>query len=73
MKQWKPKDYNDVAPYLIAEGGQSVIDFLKTVFAAATGAEVAQEPKTQAGDPDKRGGVKDPSGNTWWISTQQSS
>lgn len=30
-----------------------------------------QEP-VQKGDPDRRSGVKDPSGNTWWISTQVS-
>jgi uncharacterized glyoxalase superfamily protein PhnB len=37
--------------------------------ALAVGGESVQEPKQQ-GDPDKRGGVKDPGGNTWWISTQ---
>jgi uncharacterized glyoxalase superfamily protein PhnB len=31
-----------------------------------------QEPSRREGDPDRRGGVKDPAGNTWWISTQQS-
>jgi len=30
-----------------------------------------QEPTRKEGDPDRRGGVKDPCGNTWWISTQQ--
>lgn len=30
-----------------------------------------QEPRSKGGDdPDRRGGVKDPGGNTWWISTQ---
>lgn len=28
------------------------------------------EPVQKEGDPDKRGGVKGPSGNTWWIATQ---
>ena len=28
-----------------------------------------QEP-VQKGDPDRRAGVKDPAGNTWWIATQ---
>jgi PhnB protein len=28
------------------------------------------EPKQREGDPDRRGGVKDPAGNTWWIATQ---
>ena len=26
-------------------------------------------PKQQEGDPDRRGGVKDSAGNTWWIAT----
>ena len=30
------------------------------------------EPKQREGDPDRRGGVKDPAGNTWWIATQVS-
>jgi PhnB protein len=29
-----------------------------------------QEPIRKEGDPDRRGGVKDPSGNTWWIAAQ---
>jgi uncharacterized glyoxalase superfamily protein PhnB len=29
-----------------------------------------REPEQRDGDPDRRGGVKDPSGNTWWVSTQ---
>jgi len=37
--------------------------------ALANGAESVQEP-AQRGDPDRRSGVKDPVGNTWWISTQ---
>ena len=36
------------------------------------GAESVQEPRQREGDPDRRGGVKDPAGNTWWISTQLS-
>jgi PhnB protein len=28
------------------------------------------EPKKREGDPDRRAGVKDPAGNTWWIATQ---
>ena len=38
--------------------------------ALAAGGIAVQEPAQKAGDPDKRGGVKDPAGNTWWISTQ---
>ena len=42
-----------------------------TIYAAAleAGAESVQEP-AQGSDPDRRGGVRDPGGNTWWISTQ---
>ncbi|MDF2725499.1 MAG: Glyoxalase family protein [Paenibacillus sp.] len=29
------------------------------------------EPARMEGDPDRRGGVKDPAGNTWWIATQE--
>lgn len=29
-----------------------------------------QAPERKDGDPDRRGGVKDPAGNTWWIATQ---
>ncbi len=32
---------------------------------------VSVEPPGRKGeDPDRRGGVKDPAGNTWWIATQ---
>jgi len=34
------------------------------------GGVAVQPPKQSDGDPDKRGGVKDPGGNTWWVSTQ---
>lgn len=37
--------------------------------ALAAGAESVQEP-VQKGDEDKRGGVKDPGGTTWWIATR---
>jgi PhnB protein len=37
--------------------------------ALAAGAAPVQEPVRQEGDPDRRGGVKDPAGNTWWIAT----
>jgi len=29
-----------------------------------------EEPNQKKGDPDRRAGVKDPAGNTWWIATQ---
>jgi len=35
---------------------------------------VSVQPPQQKGlDPDRRGGVKDPAGNTWWIATQVAS
>jgi uncharacterized glyoxalase superfamily protein PhnB len=37
--------------------------------ALAAGGESVQEP-VRKDDPDRRGGVKDPAGNIWWISTQ---
>jgi uncharacterized glyoxalase superfamily protein PhnB len=37
--------------------------------ALAAGATSVQEPQ-QKDDPDRRGGVKDLAGNTWWIATQ---
>jgi len=123
---WKPEGYSSVSPYLMVDGAQRVIDFLKDAFGAtelrrfdmpdgtvmhaevqiddsvvmladgggpwpafpawlhvyvrdvdatyrraleAGGASV-QEPQQKEGDPDRRGGVKDPAGNTWWISSQ---
>jgi uncharacterized glyoxalase superfamily protein PhnB len=38
--------------------------------ALAAGGVAVEEPKQRPGDPDRRGGVKDPGGNTWWVSTQ---
>ena len=38
--------------------------------ALAAGAQSIQAPSTRDGDPDKRGGVKDPAGNTWYFATQ---
>jgi uncharacterized glyoxalase superfamily protein PhnB len=38
--------------------------------ALKAGGTSAQEPQQKEGDPDRRGGVKDPAGNTWWISQQ---
>jgi len=35
----------------------------------AAGGESVQEP-VQRDDPDRRGGVRDPGGTTWWIATQ---
>lgn len=38
--------------------------------ALAAGGVSVKEPTQREGDPDRRGGVKDPGGNTWWIGTQ---
>ena len=38
--------------------------------ALEAGGVPVQEPQVQEGETDRRGGVKDPSGNTWWIATQ---
>jgi uncharacterized glyoxalase superfamily protein PhnB len=40
--------------------------------ALEAGGTSVQAPVRKEGDPDKRGGVKDPGGNTWWIATQMS-
>jgi PhnB protein len=39
-------------------------------LAIAAGAMPVQPPERKGDDPDRRGGVKDPAGNTWWIATQ---
>jgi PhnB protein len=40
--------------------------------ALEAGGVSVQEPSQVEGEPDRRGGVKDPAGNTWWIATQVS-
>lgn len=40
--------------------------------ALEAGGVSVQEPTQKEGETDRRGGVKDPSGNTWWIATQVS-
>lgn len=122
---YKPEGYTSVAPYLVVDGADSTIAFLKTVFhavelrrfpddkgrvmhaevllddtvlmiadggegwppvpshvhiyvpdvdatyrnALAAGAESVQEP-VKKDDADKRGGVRDAGGTTWWIATK---
>jgi PhnB protein len=39
--------------------------------ALTAGGVAVQEPKQRGGDSARRGGVRDPAGNTWWIATQQ--
>ena len=36
----------------------------------AAGGFSVEEPNQKEGDFDRRAGVKDPAGNTWWIATQ---
>jgi PhnB protein len=123
---WKPQGYSTVSVYLVIDGAQRVIDFLKEAFdagdlrrfdtpdgkimhaevrigdtvvmmadagaaypafpvwlhvyvpdvnatykkALAAGGVSVQVPVRKEGDPDCRGGFKDPAGNTWWVSTQ---
>ncbi|HET9066133.1 MAG TPA: VOC family protein [Gemmatimonadales bacterium] len=125
-RQYKPTGYTSLSPYLLVDGAERTIDFLRTVFdavdlrripgengtlrhaevriddtvlmladsiegwppiatnvhiyvpdvdatyarALAAGAESVQPPM-QKDDPDRRGGVKDAGGTTWWISTMQ--
>lgn len=38
--------------------------------ALAAGGVPVMEPVQQQGDDDKRGGVKDAAGTTWWIATK---
>ncbi|SHJ94944.1 Uncharacterized conserved protein PhnB, glyoxalase superfamily [Tessaracoccus bendigoensis DSM 12906] len=38
--------------------------------AVAAGGAVVQQPVRKSEDDDLRGGVRDPSGTTWWIATQ---
>jgi uncharacterized glyoxalase superfamily protein PhnB len=49
--------------------------FFMTLFASyeralEAGGVSVDEPKRKEGDPARRGGVKDPAGNTWSIATQ---
>jgi uncharacterized glyoxalase superfamily protein PhnB len=38
--------------------------------ALAAGGRAVAAPTQPPHDPDRRAGVKDPAGNTWWIATQ---
>ena len=126
MAAYRPEGYNAASAYIIADGAQRVIEFLRAVFdaeplrrydredgsimhsevriddtvvmiadslpgwpaapaalhvyvpdvdatyarALAAGGTSLQEPAHRDGDPDRRGGVKDPAGNSWWVATQ---
>ena len=84
---YKPAGHNSLSPYLIVEDAQQTLDFIAAVFSAhvhvyvpdvdasfekakQAGGKVVQEP-VQKDDPDKRGGITDPSGITWWLATTQ--
>ena len=122
---YKPDGYSSVSPYLLVEGAQATVDFLKTVFGAeplrivpgeggrlrhaevriddtvvmladalegwpavhghvhvyvadvdATYERALQaggtpvQPPVQKDDSDRRGGIRDAGGTTWWISQQ---
>ena len=125
MQAYKPENYNTVSSYLIVDGANRTIEFLKTVFGASelrcfedaagnimhaevriddtvlmladgfegwppipshvhiyvndvdtiyrqaleAGAMSVQEPVKKE-DEDRRGGVKDVGGTTWWIATK---
>ena len=127
-ESYKPQGYASVSVYIMANGAQRVIDFLKKTFDARqtrrndlpdgsimhaevqiddtivmiadaggefpafpvwlhvyvpdvdatyqraldAGGTSVQEPSQAEAEPDRRSGVKDPSGNTWWIATQVS-
>lgn len=124
MTPYKPENYNSVSPYLMVDGADATIAFLKRVFGASqlrripgaegkvlhaevriddtvvmltdgdggpaiashvhvyvsdvdavyrraleAGATSVQAP-VKKDDEDKRGGVKDAGGTTWWIGTK---
>jgi PhnB protein len=125
MPDYKPDGHSSLSPYLIVDGAEGTIGFLRDVLGAtellrfpapdgkilhaemriddtvvmladgngnwppvaahvhvyvpdvnatyrralAHGATSVQEP-VKKDDPDKRGGVKDAGGTTWWISTR---
>ena len=48
-----------------------VADVDATFAAALTNGGTAVQPPTHSeGDPERRGGVRGPGGNTWWFATQ---
>jgi len=71
----------DDSVVMIADGGGAfpavpiglhvyVPDVDETYQRALTAGGIAVQEPTQKDDPDRRGGVQDPGGNTWWIATQ---
>lgn len=66
---------------MIADGGNDspafpiwlhvyVPDVDATYRRALNAGGISVQQPTQKDDPDRRGGVQDPAGNTWWIATQ---
>ncbi|QGG57073.1 VOC family protein [Paenibacillus sp. FSL W8-1187] len=51
------------------------VEDVKSAYQRAVhaGGKSIMEPTRKEGDPDRRAGVKDPAGNTWWIATQEES
>lgn len=71
----------DDSVLMIADGGEGypafpiwlhvyVPDVDATYQRALEAGGVSVQEPVQKGDPDRRAGVKDPAGNTWWIATQ---
>ena len=48
------------------------VDDVDAIYQRAleAGGTAVQPPERKPDDLDRRGGVKDPAGNTWWIATQ---
>jgi PhnB protein len=65
----KPRTYTSVAPYLVVDGAARTIDFLVRTFDAVDLRRFPGEAGKKD-DADKRGGVKDADGTTWWIATK---
>jgi uncharacterized glyoxalase superfamily protein PhnB len=67
---------------MLGDGGQEFPPFTSLIHvyvddvdrvyqrALQAGAIAVEKPQMREGDPDKRGSVKDPCGNTWAIATQ---
>lgn len=70
MSKYKPEGYSTVSPYLIVGVARATIDFLKRAFGAVELRRFADKGGKLKHDEDKRGGVRDAGGTTWWIATK---
>ena len=61
----KPQHYTTVSPYLIVNDASDTI-YKRALQAGATSVQAPVKKE----DPDKRGGVQDAGGTTWWIATR---